>query len=65
MKASEKRSSTDPREDAAEPYRGVPLGVEAAWWPQSTIVDANESLARPDLDALESPERAQADLEAL
>ena len=65
MKRSEKRSSRDSREDAADPYRGVPLGVEAAWWPQSTIVHASGSLARPDFDAIESPERAHADLEAL
>ena len=65
MKSREKRSSTDPREHAADPYRGVPLGVEAAWWPQSSIVHADGSLARPDFDAIESPERAHADLEAL
>jgi hypothetical protein len=65
MKASEKRSETALREDAADPYRGVPLGVEAAWWPQPTIVHARASLAPGDLDPIEAPDRAQADLELL
>jgi hypothetical protein len=30
-------TAPDPQlEAAADPYRGVPLGVEAAWWPAVT-----------------------------
>jgi hypothetical protein len=65
MKSSEKRFYAEPLQDAADPYRGVPLGVEAAWWPQSTIVGAHEALARPDLDPSEWPDRARPVMEVL
>jgi len=36
MTSPEKRSDAEPAEPVADPYRGVPLGVEAAWWPTLT-----------------------------
>jgi hypothetical protein len=38
MNFSENLSCAEPTERAVDPYRGVPLGVEGAWWP--TVIGA-------------------------
>lgn len=58
MTSSEKRSDAEPAEPVADPYRGVPLGVEAAWWPTLTGAirrNLTESPPLPDDSRAGSP----------